>query len=129
MADYQLLPADSMGGVMRTADGAFVPDDPSNGDWQIYQTWLAAGNTPDPAPVIPPSTVIPPQELWGRFTSTEQAAIETAIVSNPDINRAIIFTIIQGEANLVGPIVTSWMAALVSAGAITSDRSDVILTP
>ena len=33
---------------MRTADGAHVPADPLNVDWQAYQAWLAAGNTPEP---------------------------------------------------------------------------------
>ena len=26
-----------------------VPDDPANTDWQAYQAWLEAGNTPLPA--------------------------------------------------------------------------------
>jgi hypothetical protein len=36
-------------GVLRAVDGAFVPNDLSNTDWQAYQAWLAAKNTPDPA--------------------------------------------------------------------------------
>ncbi len=50
MADYKLRP----GGVIRTANGAQIPDDPGNRDWRRYQAWLLAGNTPDPADVIPP---------------------------------------------------------------------------
>lgn len=50
MADYKLrLPS----GVIRTADGASIPDDPKNRDWRIYQAWLRAGNTPDPADPLP----------------------------------------------------------------------------
>lgn len=33
--------------VLRS-DGAIIPDDAGNVDWQAYQTWLAAGNTPTP---------------------------------------------------------------------------------
>lgn len=35
-------------GVIMTIDGVeyFVPNDPGNIDWQNYQAWLAAGNTP-----------------------------------------------------------------------------------
>ncbi len=38
-------------GIVRDADGAFIPADPRNIDWQAYQAWLKAGNTPaEPAP-------------------------------------------------------------------------------
>lgn len=49
MADYQLTAFDA---VIRTADGAVVPSDPANVDWQDYQKWLADGGVPDP--YVPP---------------------------------------------------------------------------
>jgi len=36
------------GGVIRLADGAFIPADDRNKDWQEYQEWLSQGNTPMP---------------------------------------------------------------------------------
>jgi hypothetical protein len=41
MADYQLGATDKY--VIRTKDGATVPNDPGNRDWQEYQKWLADG--------------------------------------------------------------------------------------
>ena len=35
--------------VRRDADGAAIPDAAGNIDWQAYQAWLTAGNTPTPA--------------------------------------------------------------------------------
>jgi hypothetical protein len=40
------------GGVIRD-DGACVPEEPTNIDWQEYQDWLFAGNTADVPPPAP----------------------------------------------------------------------------
>lgn len=42
---YQLQ---ANGYVKRLADGAFIPNDPANSDYQAFLKWQAEGNTPEP---------------------------------------------------------------------------------
>ena len=46
MSDYQRTATDSS--VIRTEDGAWIPNDPANRDWVEYQGWLEGGGVPDP---------------------------------------------------------------------------------
>lgn len=56
-------------GVLRQ-DGAFIPADPQNADWQGYQKWLAEGNTPEPAD--PPTT----EQMIAQYTAGVQQHLD-----------------------------------------------------
>lgn len=47
MADYKLTNGTE---IIRISDGAIIPPDVKNIDYQEYLSWVAAGNTPDPVP-------------------------------------------------------------------------------
>jgi hypothetical protein len=47
--------------ILRIADNAFIPTDTGNRDYREYLDWVAAGNTPLPAPE--PIVPTPEQKL------------------------------------------------------------------
>jgi hypothetical protein len=51
--------------IVRDEDGAFVPFDPDNVDYQDYLAWLDEGNAPSPPPAIPtpPMEEPPPPDI------------------------------------------------------------------
>jgi hypothetical protein len=48
---YKLILNES-NSILRIEDGAIIPEG-HNGDWQLYEAWLAEGNTPQPADELP----------------------------------------------------------------------------
>jgi hypothetical protein len=56
---YQLTTGDT---ILRLEDNAFIPQDPANTDYAAYLEWVAAGNTPEPAPEPEPVPELTPAE-------------------------------------------------------------------
>ena len=54
--------------ILRTSDGALIPPDPANHDYAEFLAWVAAGNTPDPAPVI---TLTPAQIALAQLQAND----------------------------------------------------------
>jgi hypothetical protein len=53
--EYQLTASPDI--IVRASDGAFIPADPDNVDYQAYLTWLDEGN--QPTPYTPPAATLP----------------------------------------------------------------------
>ena len=67
---YQLISIDS---IRRLADNAFIPSDPTNTDYAAYLKWVAAGNTPEPAPIVaPPAPLTPAEKLAASGLTVEE---------------------------------------------------------
>jgi hypothetical protein len=65
MAEYQLTATDS---IIRTEDGACIPADPANRDYDIYLQWLEGGGVPDP--------YVPPEETPQQPTQEQTLLFE-----------------------------------------------------
>jgi hypothetical protein len=85
-------------GVVRDGDRARIPDDPGNADWQLYQAWLAAGNTPTPyTPPAAPAPSFLARDLLAQLTVDDYAAITSAIASNAALGLLWASLLAQGE--------------------------------
>lgn len=82
------------------------------------------------AALIPAApTLINPGDFLARFTPTEQGCVQQAAITNAQIALGLTMGLARGAIDLKGPLLAPWMAALVSAGCLTSQRATAITTP
>jgi len=124
--------------VVRDADGACIPADPRNVDWQAYQAWVAAGNSPNPAPT--PPAPVPTALLWQveavcnaapaslDFTPPTWVEVQAAVAAQNNAALTAFFnvgnpipadskTLIALAAAVPSPLSATQVAALVAAAA------------
>ena len=129
--------------IMRLSDNAGIPADLGNADYQAFLAYVAAGNTPAAAPVVPNPVTIGRSEYLARFTTAEMTAWQNYVLTHSTTSTSIILGTAVGGATwawiwtvLGAPTVTltdsgtvAAHSALVSAGILTAARSATILTP
>lgn len=72
--------------ILRLVDGALIPSDPSNSDYQGYQGWLSEGNTPEPPDPEPPQVYsCSPWQIRKALNGLDlRAAVESTVALSED---------------------------------------------
>jgi hypothetical protein len=120
MSDYQLTSTTS---IIRTSDGASIPADPANRDYESYLVWLAVPNTPDPY-VAPPPPV--PASITDR-QFFQQLAVQ-GIITQADALAANAAVIPQALLTLINamPPDQQFGAKMIVSGATTFFRDNAL---
>jgi hypothetical protein len=106
-------------GVIREADGAIIPNDLRNADYQAYLAWLDTGGTPDPYIAAP--APVPQCQLWqlqSVLTAAQWTAAQAAVAA---LNNAAVSAFFAHGTNVI-PANSTTLLALGEAIGLSADQ-------
>lgn len=97
-APYRLTsnsaPADAQS-IVRQSDGALIPNDLRNGDYQVFARWLNAGNTPDPATSV--AAPITSMQLISTAMPALNGAYAIDVASQQKVQAISLYVAVNGK--------------------------------
>lgn len=121
---YKLTSSNS---VIRN-DGAVIPADCANADYQAYLAWLDEGNTPSPVDAQPKAYCQMTSLEFLRLFDPERRAIKQAAMQDVDIGIWYDDTVAAQFVTYSDPRVEHGLTALVTAGLLTPERKAEIVS-
>ena len=78
------------------ADGACIPADPANTDYAAYLVWRDEGNTPEPADVPAPPTVVEQIRALEAQYADAQAKLTRQVILSQALDKAMTDPLAEG---------------------------------
>ncbi len=131
MAEYQLTASPHC--IIRTADNACIPDDPTNRDYQEYLAWVDDGGVPDPYVKPPKASIANNADFIARFTNQEYAKLWNVRMTDAQATKVGVsknwdIVVLSDVIELSNQKAQTLKADLVSVGVLTQARADEIFS-
>ena len=117
--------------IFRIEDGANIPNDDGNIDYQDYLAWVGEGNVAIPADVVVALVIensCTPLQFLDLFTQQEQLSVVTAAKNYPQLQLWYDRLLAAQEVLQDDVRVAEGLDALIAGGLITADRKSTILS-
>lgn len=106
---YQIWPD---GLLKRMADGAIIPPDPANADYQRYLAWVSDGHTAKPAPLPPPPPRFIAKTTIYRRATDQELELLTATLPNLPLRQRLMWQDAAGGEVSVAEVLPFFEAAV-----------------